>query len=83
MANRDTDNLAHLPDGEVERRFRHLQRLISGRKFSKEKQRHLEIEACYVYREFEHRNNRRKAHAEYLKTVKPKSYRRNHPRRAQ
>ena len=74
-------DIAYLPEYEVQRRYDSLVRLIQGRGFSKEKKVKLEIDACYIWRELEHRKVRKIVHGEYLKKFnKNRRYRggRNH-----
>ena len=68
--------IAYLPEYEVQKRYDSLVRLIQGRGFSREKKVKLEIDACYLWRELEHRKIRKQMHEEYLKKFnKNKRYR--------
>ena len=60
-------DVAYLSEYEVQRRYDSLVRLIQGRGFSRDKKIKLEIDACYIWRELEHRKTRKSMHAEYLK----------------
>lgn len=71
---RDRVDLVYLPDREVQRRYDSLQKLIRGRGFSHEKRIHLETEACYIWRELEYREARKKAHQKYLRNLKKNQY---------
>ena len=67
---RATEDIVYLSESEVNRRYEALKRLIEGRGFSYRKRQQLEIEACYLWRELEHRKARKAAHALYIKKTR-------------
>ena len=61
------DSLATMPDHELERIQTSLSRRMRDHRGPS--RRALEVELCYVHREREIREMRKKAHAEYLTTI--------------
>ena len=64
--------LNRVSDGELDRQYRSLQRLMSGNRFSKEKRVKLESELCYIQREQFIREARKLAHQKYLEEQRGK-----------
>mgnify|MGYP001248116765 CR=1 FL=1 len=67
------ESLQYISDYDVEKHYRSIQdKIFEIRKSknrssrTKEQKTMLEIEACYVYREIEHRRARKEAHAKYI-----------------
>ena len=65
-------NLGRVSDGELERQYNGLKKLMRGSKFSTGKRRDLETEACYLQREMMIRTARKEAHEKYLETQSQK-----------
>tara|TARA_R110001583_G_scaffold31043_5_gene106564 strand:+ start:3126 stop:3368 length:243 start_codon:yes stop_codon:yes gene_type:complete len=76
----DIDNLAMMNDYELEKVFRTCRSKIKSENISKSRAAKreaigkLETEYCYIKRELEIRDARRKAHQEYLTTLPRKNY---------
>ena len=58
--------LGRVSDGDLDRQYNSLRRLLSGNKFSREKRIKLETELCYLQREMNVRKARKAAHKKYM-----------------
>ena len=58
--------LGRVSDGELDRQYNSLRRLLNGNRFSKEKKVKLETELCYLQREIFIRRARKEAHEKYM-----------------
>ena len=55
-------------DGELNRQFSGLKKLLRVSKFSDKKRRELEVQYCYLQREIMIREKRKEAHEQYIKS---------------
>ena len=58
--------LGRVGDGELDRQYNSLRRLLNGNKFSSQKKIRLETELCYLQREIFIRRARKEAHEKYM-----------------
>lgn len=66
--------IGKVSDGELNRQFSGLKKLLKVSKFSDKKRQELEVQYCYLQREIMIRENRKSAHEEYMKS-RPRRYR--------
>ncbi len=64
------DKLALVSDDDLHRRVRTIRGLIRNNRFSYEKLKELQTEFCYLHREAEIRDARKKAHQLYLRNLR-------------
>ena len=64
------DALALISDDELHRRVRTIRGLIRNNRFSHQKLKELQTEFCYLHRENEIREARKKAHQIYLRKIR-------------
>ena len=62
--------LGRVSDGELDRQYNSLKKLMGGNKFSREKRVKLETELCYLQREIFIRKARKEAHEKYMEERK-------------
>ena len=79
MRTNNTLSLGKVSDGELQRQYAGLKRLIKGSKFSAPKRKELETELCYLQREIMIREARKEAHEKYIQEQRSKrrGYHRN------
>ena len=58
--------LGRVSDGDLDRQYNSLRRLLNGNKFSHQKRVKLETELCYLQREMNVRKARKAAHKKYM-----------------
>lgn len=71
------DELAKISDDDINRRFKSVRNLIRNSKFSRVKQVDLQIEFCYLFREIEIRETRRRTHEEWVKENRQRRFTKN------
>ena len=64
------DALATISDDDLNRRVRTIRGLIRNNRFSHQKLKELQTEFCYLHRENEIRESRKKAHQIYLRRIR-------------
>jgi len=75
----NVSDLGKVSDGELDRQFNGLRKLIRGSKFSSNKRKELETELCYLQREIFIRRARKEAHEKYMEAQRQhRRPRRNH-----
>lgn len=62
--------LGRVSDGELDRQYNGLKKLMSGNKFSRDKRVKLETELCYLQREIFIRRARKEAHEKFMEERK-------------
>lgn len=72
MRTNNTLSLGKVSDGELQRQYAGLKKLIRGSKFSASKRKELEMELCYLQREMMIREARKEAHEKYIQEQRGK-----------
>ncbi len=70
----NSTEIGKVSDGELNRQFSGLRKLLKVSKFSDKKRLELEVQLCYIQREMEIREKRKTAHEEYTRS-RPRRYR--------
>ena len=64
--------LGRISDGDLDRQYNTLRKLLNGNKFSHKKRVKLETELCYLQRELNIRRARKEAHQKFMEGRRPR-----------